>query len=261
MNQSVDPKLATYLREAETWSRDRERSTATSRRWAWIVAAVTSTIAIFEAIALVALTPLKTAVPYTLLVDRQTGFVQALKPLNADVIAPDTALTRSLLAQYVIAREGVDLSSFKNDYRKVALWSAGEARTRYIDAMRMTNPTSPLVTLPRNTLIEVQIRGISSLTQDVALVRFQTQRTDSAGRGAEPRLWSAVIRYRFSAASMSAADRLINPLGFQVIRYRKNADIPPPERVEAISNIPTTNSGEEVLQSGGRRTANVQEAR
>ena len=69
------------------------------------------TIAVLEAGALILLTPLKTVEPYTLLVDRTTGYVQALKPLDADKIAPDTALTQSFLVQYVIARESFDIDT------------------------------------------------------------------------------------------------------------------------------------------------------
>lgn len=227
MTDKPASNLKTYFREAETWSHDREKLQAVWLRRAWMIAAVTSLIAIFEAIALITLTPLKTVVPYTLLVDRQTGYVQALKPLGASMIAPDAALTRSFLAQYVIARAGFDIDTLRDDYRKVGLWSAGEARNNYIETMRATNPASPLASLPRGARIEVQIRGLSSLSPDTMLVRFTTARTDAAGRALSPQLWSSVIRYRFNNSSMSAADRLLNPLGFQVIRYRQNADIAP----------------------------------
>ena len=62
-------------------------------------------VALAEAAALMLLMPLKTAVPYTLLVDRTTGFVQALKPLDPNAVTPDQALVQSMLAQYVMARE------------------------------------------------------------------------------------------------------------------------------------------------------------
>ncbi|RMB24880.1 type IV secretion system protein VirB8 [Sphingomonas sp. PP-F2F-G114-C0414] len=227
MTDKPASNLKTYFREAETWNHDRDKQQAMWLRRAWMITAVTSLIAIFEAIALITLTPLKTVVPYTLLVDRQTGYVQALKPLDADMIAPDAALTRSFLAQYVIARAGFDIDTLKDDYRKVGLWSAGEARNSYIETMRATNPASPLASLPRGARIEVQIRGLSSLSRDTMLVRFTTARADAAGRALAPQLWSCVIRYRFNNAAMSAADRLLNPLGFQVIRYRQNADIAP----------------------------------
>lgn len=246
MNKEADKRLLSYLQRAEGWAADRERARTSSVRTAWIVAGCACAIAVIEAIALVILMPLKTVVPYTLLVDRQTGYVQALKPLDQDRIAPDTALTRSFLTQYVIARESFDIDSLQDDYRKVALWSAGEARTRYIAETQASNPRSPLATLPRRALVQVQIRSLSSLGPDTALIRFVTTRSDYGGQSQQPQNWAAVIKYRYSAAAMSAADRLINPLGFQVMRYRRDA-----ETVREIAPAaPAPSVGTAVLSQG-----------
>lgn len=238
MNDQPSQRLDDYFRSAETWSDDRERARRMTVRWALIIAGVLALIALLEAIALIALTPLKTVQPYTLLVDKQTGYVQALKPLDQDAIAPDTALTRSFLAQYVIAREGFDIDSLREDYRKVALLSADEARDRYLRDMQATNPASPLAVLPKRSVVDVEIHSLVSLNADTVLARFATIRTDAGGQPQEPQLWAAVIKYRYSRAEMSAADRLTNPLGFQVIRYRRTPEIPP-SPVPSPSATPT----------------------
>lgn len=219
-------KLKSYFQSAESWAADREQVQRSTQRLAWIAAGVLGAVALAEAVAIIVMMPLKTVEPYTLLVDRQTGYVQALKPLERETVAPDKALTRSFLAQYVLAREGFELNSIKADYRKVALWSAGEARDRYLHEMQATSPTSPLVRLPRQAMVDVEVRAISSLSANTALVRFVTIRTDPGGQPQAAQPWQAVITYRFTGEAMNAADRLINPLGFQVIRYRRNAEIP-----------------------------------
>jgi type IV secretion system protein VirB8 len=216
--------LDEYYRAAASWGEDRERDIATSRKTAWIIAGVATAVALIEAIALIVLLPLKTVVPYTLLVDKQTGYVEQLKPAENRTIDPDAALIRSFLVQYVIERESFDIDTLTNSYRKVALWSAGDARTRYINQMQATNPESPLARLPRTAVVDVKILSVSSLEGDTAMVRFTTQRGDAASAGAMPENWVAVIRYRFSGAAMSAEVRMTNPLGFQVIRYRRNAE-------------------------------------
>jgi type IV secretion system protein VirB8 len=218
--------LDIYFRSSESWAADLEASRRSTLRLAWIVASVLGVVALAEAIAIVTMMPLKTVEPYTLLVDKQTGYVEALKPLERETIAPDKALTRSFLAQYVLAREGFDGASLRNDYRKVALWSAGEARDRYIADMQATNPASPLARLPRGATIDVEVRGITSLSNDTALLRYATILTDPGGRPQPAQPWQAVISWRFTGAAMSEADRLTNPLGFQVTRYRRNAEIP-----------------------------------
>ncbi len=132
MKNEAREALDAYYREAGSWAEDGREALRGSRRTAWIVAGVACTIALMEAAALLALTPLKTVEPYTLLVDKQTGYVQALKPLDAQQVSANAALTQSFLVQYVIARESFDATSLQASYRKVSLWSEGAARTAYV---------------------------------------------------------------------------------------------------------------------------------
>lgn len=216
----------------DSWGRSVADDLEKSSRRAWIVAAVAAAIALLEAIALVYLVPLKTVEPYTLLVDRQTGNVEALAPLDAQTVSPDAALTRSFLVQYVIARESFDAPSIQDDYRKVMLWTGGSERQRYVGLMQADNPANPLSFMPRGGVIRAEVRSVSSLGANRSLVRFTTTRTDPGGRAQQASYWAAVIDYEFSNARMSEADRLINPLGFQVTRYRRDAETLP-EVIEA----------------------------
>jgi type IV secretion system protein VirB8 len=250
-------KLEDYYREAESWSQDRQAAADRSVRLAWIAAGVAALIAIVEAFALVALIPLKREVPYTLLVDRQTGYVQALEPFAGERIAADSALTRSFLVQYVIARESFDIDSLQDDYRKVGFWSGEEAREQYIASMRPSNPLSPQAVLPRRATIDVQVRSVSSLSPNTAMVRFSTVRTDPGSRPQVAQHWAAVVSYRYTNAEMSADDRLTNPLGFQVIRYRRNAETLP----EALpSGRPETPRAQRPPVAGGQAPVALQPA-
>lgn len=227
MNNPDPAGLSEYYKAAESWAEDRAEDSAHNLRNAWRVAGAAGVVALLEGIALVVLMPLKQVEPYAVLVDKQTGYVQALNLSQTETITPDQALTRSMLAQYVIAREGFDIGALKDNYRKVALWSAGDARNQYVNAMQASNPSSPLAVLPRQAVLRAEIRSISNLGPDMVLVRFAVTRTDPGGQPLQQGIWAAEIRYRFSAAGMSAASRLDNPLGFQVLRYSKNAEIAP----------------------------------
>jgi type IV secretion system protein VirB8 len=224
MKQAARESLDAYYSEAGSWAEDQHVALRESRRVAWIVATVAVVIALCEALALLFLMPFKTVVPYTLLVDKQTGYVQELKPLDAQKISPDTALTQSFLVQYVIARESYDKAQVQANYAKVGLWSSGTARSDYINGMQASNPASPLSRYPGSTIVDTRVKSVSPLDGNAAMVRFETIRRDAGGQLQPPEAWVAVIRYRFSAEPMRSEDRFVNPLGFQVTSYRRDQE-------------------------------------
>lgn len=227
MKKETREALDAYYTDGDSWAHDRQDALRKSRKVAWIFAGVAAAVALFEALALMLLVPLKTVEPYTLMVDRQTGFVQALRPLDPQLISVDRALTQSFLVQYVIAREGFSFDTVQSDYRKVGLWSAGSARSSYLSGMQAGNPDSPLARYLRSTTMDVAIRSVTSMSDNSAMVRFDTRRRDAGGQTGPARAWVAVLRYSYTGEPMSVEDRLINPLGFKVERYRRSAETPP----------------------------------
>jgi type IV secretion system protein VirB8 len=231
--------LDDYYAKAGSWADERTEALYASRKVAWIVAMVATAVAVLLTIALLVLLPLKTVEPHTILVDKQTGFVQALDPAAPQKIAPQKALTQSFLVQYVEAREGFDLATVKGQFKKVALWSSGSAKSRYVNLMQANNPESPLSRLPRTTIIDVQIRSVSQLSDNSALVRFASIRRDQGAAEQPMENWVAVIKYRYSTVPMTVEDRYVNPLGFEVVDYRKDAETlpnPAPMPVQANPN-------------------------
>jgi len=213
--------------DARSWAVDDEDRRRRSTTLAWTIAAIATTVALLEALALIGLTPLKTVVPYTVLVDRTTGFVQVLEGTQPQKVSPSGALTQSMLAQYIIARETFDVAGLAEQYRKVALWSGGDARREYLALMPTSNPLSPLNIYPRTSLVTTAIESVTPIGQDGARVRFVTERRDQNQAYPQRLFWVAQLRYRYSGEPMSLEDRLANPLGFQVIDYRKDQEVAP----------------------------------
>lgn len=225
MKKSTREALDAYYREAGSWASDKIVGLQKSRRIAWIMAGVAAVVAVAEACALLMLMPLKTVVPYTLMVDRTTGFVQTLKPLEPGQVTPDKALIQSMLVQYVIARESFDMATLQVDYRKIGLWSAEQARADYLTLMQASNLDSPLTRYPRTSVIETRVKSVSPLDDRSALIRFETVRRDAGGAYYPPLHWVAIVEYRFTGELLSAEDRFINPLGFQVLKYRRDPEV------------------------------------
>lgn len=236
MNEQSREGLDAYYRESASWNHDRLEAMRVSQRRAWWIAGAAVAVALLQGAALMLLTPLKTVEPYTLLVDRTTGYVQALKPLETARIAPDSALTQSFLVQYVIARESFDMAIVQPNYRKVALLSTGSARKSYIAAMQVNSPTSPLIVYPRGTIVETRVKSVSPVGPDSAMVRFDTLRSAPNGVPQLAGSFVALVRYRYSKEPMKLEDRFVNPLGFQVTSYRRDPEaLPQPIPVAAVA--------------------------
>ncbi len=226
--------------QAASWSADIHGALRASRRVAWIIAGVAVAVALLEAIALAALSPLKTVVPYTILVDRQTGYVQTVQGLKPGPLTEDAAVTQSFLVQYVIGRETFDAADLRENYRKIMLWSAPNVRSQYAATMARTNPNSPLVVNPPSAVVATTIKSVSLLTPTTALVRFFTNRQDTGSGGGDQRDYTAVLSFRYTGAPMRNEDRFTNPLGFQVLSYRRDAETTPGATVATTRTETTT---------------------
>ena len=237
--ETIDPTVAA------SWATSVNDDLKRSNRIAWIVAIIAALVALLEALALVFLVPLKTVEPYTLLVDRQTGHVETLAPLDAQVVAPDAALTRSFLVQYVIARESFTSETLQDDYRKVSLWSDRPVAERYQALMAATNSQSPLAFLQRGSSMRTEVKSVSPLADDRSMIRFATTTVDGRGNAQEPQHWVAIVRYTFTSAAMNESDRYLNPLGFQVTSYRRDAETLPEESIINGTRVPPTGAARE----------------
>lgn len=216
-----------------------------SRRNAWIAVAALIIVCGAQAAAIAIMLPLKDVVPYTILVDRQTGYLETVRGVEVGELKDDAAIVNAAIAQYVLQRETFDPADFEERYKRVALWSTGQARNDYVNLYRAGAPGNLLSQMRPGATMTVRVKNIELLDATSARVRFDLARRDP---GAAPELtdWQALVTFQFSGAPMRMEDRLINPLGFQVTSYRKDAEFqrapetaPPQDALRATSVAPT----------------------
>lgn len=217
---STDGRRA-YFVEAARWDHDRLAMAERSRRRAWALALVALGLATTSVISIAILVPLKTVEPFVVRVDRTTGAVDVMSGLRGD-LTPDEAVSKYFLAQYVRARAGWLPAAAAEDFRLVAILSTPAEQRRYAEFWRETNPTSPQVVLGAETVAEVEIRAISFINPQVASVRYR--RTVRRAQTLISEDWVATLSFAYTRAPMREADRLRNPLGFQVHTYRTDPE-------------------------------------
>jgi len=218
------PDLQSYFAEARRWDEDRLASALRSRRLAWTVAAGAGLLAIVAVGAVAALTPLKTVEPYVVRVDRATGAVEVMSALKGGRdLTYEEAVTKAFLATYVRARETWLPPAAEANFRQVSIMSTPAEQARWADAFRPTNPASPQVVYGPAAEAQVEVRAISFVAPKVANVRFH--RVVRQGGQTLHSDWIATLAFAYTRAPMAEADRLRNPLGFQVTSYRADPEV------------------------------------
>lgn len=213
-----------YYKSAGTWADSQLKASARQIRIAWRVAAGAGAVALLLALTLMLLVPLKSVEPYVLTVDRQTGAVEAATSLKNGQLTQNEAVIQAQLAGYVIARETFDATDLAQQYRRVQVMSSPAVRSAYVSQMAPSNPSSPLKTLNRGDTVSIDIRSVSLIADGAGLVRYTATRTaEGAGTGQSTN-HVAAISFGFSGRPLRQADRYDNPLGFQVTRYRTDAE-------------------------------------
>lgn len=213
-----------YYASAQSWADERVEAQRKSLRLAWSAAAGFGALALILALGIVLMVPLKSVQPYVVTVDRQTGAVEMATTVANGRLTQNEAVIEAQLANYVRVRETFDATDLADNYRRVQLMSAPDVRSEYIAAMAASNPASPLRTLSPGDTLSVRIKSVSLLSRTSALVRFDVSRTMPGSRGATTSSYVGAISFGFSDKPLRAADRFDNPLGFQVTRYRRDAE-------------------------------------
>jgi type IV secretion system protein VirB8 len=222
MNRVAD--LKPYFDEAKSWDEDRLRSAERSRRLAWAVATLAAGVATVAVGAVAALAPLKTVEPFVVRVDRSTGAVDVISALKkGPPVSYDEAVSKHFLAQYVRAREGWLAPAAEADFRQVSIMSTPAEQERWADGYRPANPQSPQVVYGQAGEAQVDIRAVSFVSKQVASVRFH--RTVRLPEQVAETDWIATVAFHYTKAPMAEADRLRNPLGFQVTSYRADPEV------------------------------------
>lgn len=219
-------ELAAYFAEARSWDHDERRALVRSRRLAWTMAATASGLCALTLLALAALTPLKEVEPFVVRVDRATGAVDIMTAVKStQPLTYEEAVTKHFLAQYVRAREGWWAQTAQADFSQAAIMSSPSEQRRLAATMDASNPQSPQVKWGPEASAEIEIRAISFINDQVAAIRFRRHVRQPGVLTQSD--WIATAAFGYSRAPMSEADRLRNPLGFQVTSYRADPEAAP----------------------------------
>ncbi|EJF84968.1 virB8 family protein [Bartonella rattimassiliensis] len=215
--------LEEYIKEARSFDIDRMHSMRVRMKISMALTVLFGLMTIALALAVAALTPLKTVEPFVIRVDNSTGIIDTVSALKESPNDYDEAITRYFAGQYVRARESFQASEAENNFRLISLLSSPKEQNRFAKWYAGHNPDSPQ-NIYRNMIATVTIKSISFISKNLIQVRYyKTVRDFSEKENISH--WIAILNFSYVNAHISTSDRLINPLGFQVSEYRSDPEV------------------------------------
>ncbi len=219
---STQSTTEAYLKEANEWARDRLDLAHRRAKLAYTIAGISALLAIGAVGAVFALTPLKKVDGYLVVVDKITGQTEVITSLEKNdgkvqSLTEDSAVTKSNLAQYVIARETFDLTDIETRHNQVRRTSEKKIFDEYDRNFTGGANVNPFK-LYEGSVRAIQVKSVEFFNERTAQVRFTAHvKKDGA---IQDRPWVAILQFRYVQTPLELKDRLANPLGFQVTSFR-----------------------------------------
>jgi type IV secretion system protein VirB8 len=161
----------------------------------------------------------KSLVPYVIEVEEKTGVPTVVEQLNQSSFTADVTLKRYFLYSFVKSAEGYNPGTFRDDYKKIMLFSAPTVFRQIQKIINPKNEKSPASLIGSKGMIEVALKSISFPTPNTAVIRFKLRNVGTVRDFTNNRDMIADIEFRFTDIKLSAEERYVNPLGFQITKY------------------------------------------
>ncbi|PRD44055.1 type VI secretion protein [Phyllobacterium phragmitis] len=221
---SVDPR---YYSAGAAWEDETHRNLRRSRTFAWLLTTASFLIGIASLSALVMLLPLKQFEPYVVEVDKTTGYLEIARALKPGDLSQNEAVTAANIVRYIRARETYDPGQLKYNFDLGQLLSTNIAAADLYNEFSPGNPSSKDKVYGTETQVAVSVKSLSFLNKNTATVRFFTdEKRDNSTRRQH---WVAVVKFRYTSVPLKNEYRFDNPLGFQVVEYRRDQESLPAE--------------------------------
>lgn len=219
MKTKPETNLKHYQEAAAGWESAEIAAVKRSEKRAWRVAIGAGVLASLAVIAVVLLTPLKTVEPFVVQVDN-IGAASTVTLLNTKSITANEALDKYWLGKYVNYREEYLSQTSYGNFIATRLLSSQAVGSAYFQQVSPENPRSPTASYGSKGTVEIVVTSITFIGKNHAQVRFVRKEKRNVDSLPVETRWIATISYQYLNPPLKETERLINPVGFQVLDYR-----------------------------------------
>lgn len=199
-----------------------------SKKIAWIYTSIFATISVILAIVILRMMPLKTVVPYVIKENMVTGETRIVTMLDKETLTTVESTDKFFTSDYTKKREEYYYDILAKDYYQVMLYSNENVQKEYKSIYTGENARDKI--LHNKYKVEVEILSVvlgESAGTKIATIRSKIKTVDlqSKTKGIT-KFITSTLAYEFQPNKvMSEEDRLLNPLGFTVLTYRKDREV------------------------------------
>jgi len=199
-----------------------------SRRTAWIIAAIGVAVGVLAVVTIFLMMPLKTVVPYVIKENVMTGETRIVTMINKRTLSTDEATDKFFASEYVKKREQYYYNLLAKDYYQVMLSSSDTVQQEYASIYGEEQGRDKIL----SNKFKVEVKILSVVLGESAGVKYATVRSklttldlSNATSGVTSFITSTLSYDYEPNKQMKEEDRLINPLGFTVLTYRKDREV------------------------------------
>lgn len=212
--------------QTKSWFQDKYQSILVQRNILAIVSLASIISSLLAIYTVKSLTPLKSVEPFIIQIEEKSGITQLVDPIDRGKLGSEEALDDYFLWYYTRARETYHPADQRRNWNISRVMSAQKVFSDYLSDISPNNPASASAVLGSSgtrVLRDPTITYLDLPDKKVAQVRFHVEETFKTVKTRYPKI--ATIEYDYFAMELKREERLVNPLGFQVMSYRLDEEV------------------------------------
>ncbi|WP_322497967.1 VirB8 family type IV secretion system protein [Candidatus Cyrtobacter comes] len=223
-NHSAQPDKTQAAQSKEgysfkTWSNDRYGSILVQRNLLLLITVILLLVMFVSIMTIRYLRSTKSVEPFIIEIEKKTGVPTVVEPVSIQMYSADEAVRRSLIWQYITAREEYNNSTYSFNFMNTVrvLSSPDVYYGDYRPKFGIANPKSPYNLYGNASSIKVSLKSMIFPTKNSVQVRLLREVMGNIGMKSDKIVF---MEFEFKNIEMNNMERMINPLGFQVTLYR-----------------------------------------
>lgn len=220
-----------YFKNGHDWYSEKYLSSQVQAK-RWMLAFVAqATLSLSLGVCIALMLPLKTMVPFPILVNENNQLVKALHP-KSDYLPINEAMVQNDIVRYIRNREGYNAHTLNYQYRQVAHSTAGNIFADFEKAQSPQNPASPVNLLGMEGARDIKVLAVifldnneaetnhryKALASNVVQVDYSSVTKTSGENKSEH--WVATISFEYQGIQKDEVLAWENWNGFVVTSYR-----------------------------------------